>query len=92
MDRMDGAKRVLSGAAGKRGGRTEHFIQHAIKRPGALHKRLGVPIGEPIPREKLEEAGKAPGLEGKEARFAEMLEHLHHGKAPKPEHVKEFGY
>ena len=30
------------------------WIQKAIKRPGALHKALGVPQGQKIPASKLE--------------------------------------
>ena len=32
---------------------TKKFIQSAIKKPGQLHKDLGVPIGEKIPAAKL---------------------------------------
>lgn len=34
----------------------KHFIQSAIKHPGALHKTLGVPAGQPIPEGKLQAA------------------------------------
>ena len=37
------------------------WIQKAIKKPGALHKELGVPEGKKIPKKKLEKAEKAPG-------------------------------
>lgn len=33
-----------------------HWIQGAIKRPGALHRALGVPEGEKIPEKKIEKA------------------------------------
>lgn len=49
------------------------FIQGAIKRPGALHKKLGVPQGKKIPLKKIKAAEKKPGLLGKEARFADTL-------------------
>lgn len=52
------------------------FIQSAIKRPGALHQKLGVPVGQTIPVAKLEAAAKKPGLLGQEARFALTLRHL----------------
>jgi hypothetical protein len=49
------------------------WIQGAIKKPGALHKELGVPQGKRIPAAKLAAAAKAPGKEGKRARLAETL-------------------
>ncbi len=49
------------------------FIQKAIKRPGALHRALGVPQGEKIPDSKIRAAEKKPGRVGREARFAEEL-------------------
>lgn len=51
----------------------EKWIQNAIKKPGALHKELGVPMGKKIPEKKLEKAAKKPGKEGKRARLAETL-------------------
>jgi hypothetical protein len=55
-----------------RGGST-NFIQNAIKKPGALHKSLGVPMGKKIPAAKLEKAANAPGKLGQRARFAQTL-------------------
>lgn len=52
------------------------WIQGAIKKPGALHKELGVPEGKKIPVKKLEKAAKAKGKEGKRARLAETLRGL----------------
>ena len=49
------------------------FIQKAIKKPGALHKQLGVPMDKKIPEKKLEKAAKASGKLGQRARFAETL-------------------
>jgi hypothetical protein len=49
------------------------WIQGAIKHPGALHKELGVPMGEKIPAKKLKQAAKKGGKEGKRARLAETL-------------------
>lgn len=49
------------------------WIQSAIKRPGQLHRDLGVPQGKPIPAEKLREAAKRPGKVGKRARLALTL-------------------
>jgi len=51
-------------------------IKKAIKRPGALHRKLGVPMGKKIPASKLAAASKAKGLLGKEARFADILKGL----------------
>lgn len=34
------------------------WIKKAIKRPGALHRALGVPEGEKIPAKKMAEARK----------------------------------
>lgn len=35
------------------------WIQKAIKRPGALHKALGVPQGKKIPAKKMAQAAKS---------------------------------
>jgi hypothetical protein len=51
----------------------EKWIQKAIKKPGALHKELGVKKGEKIPAKKLAKAAKAPGKLGARARLAETL-------------------
>ena len=55
------------------GGSTDKWIQGAIKKPGALHKELGVPMGKKIPPKKLAAAAKKPGKLGKRARLAETL-------------------
>lgn len=57
----------------------EHWIKDAIKKPGALHKELGVPEGKKIPAKKLNAAAKAPGKEGKRARLAKTLEKFPRG-------------
>lgn len=54
-----------------------HWIKGAIKKPGALHKELGVPIGKKIPEKKLNAAAKKGGKEGKRARLAKTLEKMH---------------
>ncbi len=54
----------------------EHFIQKAIKHPGALHEELGVPKGEKIPVSKIRAAAKKGGKLGARARFAETLAKL----------------
>lgn len=50
-----------------------NWIKDAIKKPGALHKELGVPEGKKIPKKKLEKAEKAPGKLGQRARLAATL-------------------
>jgi len=62
----------------KKGGKAK-WIQSAIKKPGALHKELGVPAGEKIPAKKLHAAAEKGGKLGKRARLAETLGRL--GKA-----------
>lgn len=58
---------------------TRKFIQKAIKKPGALHKQLGVPEGEKIPKSKLEAAAKKGNSKvAKRARLALTLEKLPH--------------
>jgi hypothetical protein len=53
-----------------------HWIQGAIKHPGALHKELGVKKGEKIPAKKLSAAAKKGGKLGKRARLAETLKRM----------------
>ena len=59
----------------KRGGMAKggNWIQSAIKKPGALKKSLGVPMGEKIPAGKLKTASKTPGKMGQRARMAMTL-------------------
>jgi hypothetical protein len=54
----------------------QHWIQSAIKHPGALHKELGVPQGQDIPDAKIAKAAKAGGVEGRRARLAQTLSKL----------------
>jgi hypothetical protein len=51
----------------------EKWIQKAIKKPGSLHKELGVPKDKKIPEKKLEAAAKKGGKVGQRARLAETL-------------------
>ena len=53
--------------------RKTNFIAKAIKKPGALHRDLGVPQGQKIPAGKMAAAAKKPGKVGQRARFAETL-------------------
>lgn len=59
---------------------SKKFIQGAIKKPGQLHKDLGVPQGKKIPESKLEAAANKGGKVGQRARFAETLKGMHHKK------------
>lgn len=59
--------------------RKQKFIQKAIKKPGALHKQLGVPEDEKIPKSKLQAAAKKGNTKlAKRARLALTLEKLPH--------------
>ena len=49
------------------------WIQKAIKRPGALHRDLGVPEDEKIPKSKIKAAAKEGGKVGQRARLAITL-------------------
>jgi len=61
----------------------KNWIAGAIKKPGALHRELGVKQGEKIPTKKLAAAAKKGGKEGKRARLAETLKSFHKGKKHK---------
>ena len=54
----------------------KNWIQNAIKKPGQLHKDLGVPAGKKLPAGKLAAAAKKPGKVGQRARFAETLKKM----------------
>lgn len=49
------------------------WIKGAIKKPGQLHRDLGVPQGEKIPASKIEAAAKRKGKVGQRARLAKTL-------------------
>jgi len=53
--------------------KSKNWIASAIKKPGQLHKDLGVPAGKKIPAGKLAVAAKKPGKVGQRARFAQTL-------------------
>lgn len=59
----------------------KHWIAGAIKRPGALHRALGVPEGEKIPAKKLARASRSenPRIR-REAGLAKTLKAMHHAK------------
>lgn len=48
-------------------------MEKAVKKPGALHKEMGIPAGKKIPKKKLAKAAKGKGIEGKRARLAEIF-------------------
>jgi hypothetical protein len=52
------------------------WIQGAIKRPGQLHRDLGVPQGQKIPSSTLAAAAKREGAVGQRARLAQTLSHM----------------
>ena len=54
----------------------KNWIKGAIKKPGALHKELGVKAGNKIPAKKLAAAAKKGGVEGRRARLAQTLKKL----------------
>ena len=55
----------------------KNWIAGAVKNPGGLHRALGVPEGQDIPREKILKAAKSddPHL-AKMARFALTMHNL----------------
>jgi hypothetical protein len=55
----------------------KNFIKGAIKRPGQLHKDLGVPMGKTIPPVMLAKAAKMHGKVGQRARLAETMKKMH---------------
>lgn len=57
----------------------ENFIKKAIKKPGALHKDLGVAQGKKIPLKKIEKAAKGSGKTAQRARFAITLRKIRGG-------------
>lgn len=58
----------------------KNWIAGAIKKPGQLHKDLGVPQGKKIPATKLEAAAKQKGKVGQRARLAMTLKKMNRGK------------
>ena len=49
------------------------WIKQAIKRPGQLHRDLGVPQGKKIPKSRINAAAKRKGKVGQRARLAKTL-------------------
>ena len=67
----------LAGLAEKYLPEAKNWIAKATKNKGALHKKLGIPMGKKIPGKKLAKAAKAGGKLGKEANLAKTLKKLH---------------
>jgi hypothetical protein len=65
---MSGGLPALSFMAEKK-----KWISGAIKKPGALHKQMGIAQGKKIPAGKLEKAASKGGKLGQRARLAEKL-------------------
>ena len=59
--------------AAKKGG---NWIKGAVKKPGQLHRDLGVPQGQKIPASKLEAAAKKGGKVGQRARLAKTFKKM----------------
>lgn len=51
----------------------KNWIAGAIKHPGALHRQMGVPQGQKIPKARLAAAAAKGGLLGKRANLAMTL-------------------
>lgn len=54
------------------------WIAGAIKKPGQLHRDLGVPQGQKIPKSKIEAAEKKGGKVAQRAHLAETLGKMKH--------------
>ena len=61
----------------------EKWVKEKIKRPGQLHRDLGIPQGEKIPVSKIREAAKRKGKVGERARFALTLRKFNKRKKKK---------
>ncbi len=57
----------------------KNWIAGAIKKPGALHRDLGVPQGKKIPLAMVHQAAKKKGVVGQRARLALTLGKLRKG-------------
>lgn len=63
----------------------DRWIKPAIKRPGELHRKLGVPLGETIPVAKVEQAARSSDKQtADEARMALTLRKLRKRKKGMP--------
>lgn len=58
--------------------KAKNWISSAIKKPGALHKSLGVPEGKKIPESKLKKAEHSKNTKTrKRATLAQTLKKMH---------------
>lgn len=57
-----------------------NWIKNAVKKPGQLHKDLGVPDGQKIPSGKVKAAAKGGGKTAQRARFAMVMKKIGKGK------------
>lgn len=53
-----------------------NWIAGAIKKPGQLHRDLGVPQGKKIPPYLIQEAAKRKDVVGRRARLAQTLSRM----------------
>ena len=60
-----------------------NWIAGAIKKKGALHRQLGIPLGKKIPASMLRAAAKKKGKLGRRARLAITLKGLRKKKQKK---------
>lgn len=61
----------------------KNWIADAIKKPGALHKELGIKVGKKISKKILNKAAKKGGKLGKRAQLAKTLASFHKKKIGK---------
>lgn len=61
-----------------------NWIAGATRNKGGLHRSLGVPEGQRIPRTEIVQASRVGGRVGKQARLALTLEGMHGRKVKKP--------
>ena len=59
------------------------WVKDAIKKPGALHRDLGIPEGKKIPVDVLNAAAKKPGKVGQRARLAKTMRGFKHADGGK---------
>jgi hypothetical protein len=60
--------------------RLKRWIQRIHLKKGALHRQLGIPVGEKIPLSLLHATAKEPGKLGHRARLALTLRTFRHKK------------
>jgi hypothetical protein len=58
----------------------KNWIASATKNKGGLHRSLGVPQGQKIPKAKIAAAAKKGGRIGRQAKLAQTLSKLRKGR------------